>query len=673
MSWNSKVLPDGFAPSTYLSSNIQTYGDLAYYVKVLLGYPELVEISDETFRVIIDEAIELFTNYTKGEEKYLVFCGDKYIPNCGIKLDELVNPCLDCFQTCESYQITSTTCSNEFLKTETGLLSVSPFTISLTSHFDLSLSESPLIFGNRFDQTLTLSFNPKKPWNTRDICEADCIRFRPKNSNWYQLSTNGYLLSSYITYNNVWSAFSAIPTTEYQNIPTSSLPLSAFYPEPAYKTWPLQACIDILSGTGYLYPDCNVEQYTTCQPASSYWRICEDLELKFLDCNFQDYVYLDNCKHPLSTVDLTAPYLSAYNGHIFKNPRVNVDVDYNKDGLDDNALSQVCYISASDGSIFPPSALNITNYTHFELENFPACIENNVFPINWNNGAIVNFSICNTALNTFGKFPVPCVRFLNDCTVPSEILYQDICDWEHGGFKLVKNLENLQFCSRKNFKCSGEVDMDLYKTICIDYYGTVAQTISGAYDIDKSDWQKVSQVFTAEFARNGSGGFGYGDNYLFSFDYNLAQSLFGHTHAFGMNGFNGVGLVDWYMAKGYVEQLQTMLRYVTYQFNPKTQMLRIMPEPQCNNCSSYCYIVGVYLEPPVKHIINEPFIKDWVYGRALQIIGKVRSRWGTVNLVGGANVNGDAAIQEGDRIIERAMSDLRDNPRYDVPQSIFMK
>ena len=79
------VLPTGFAPSTFLNSNIQTYGDLAYYVKTLLGYPVApVEISDETFRIIIDEAFEHFSKFTKGEEKYLIFCGDKYIPIWGI-------------------------------------------------------------------------------------------------------------------------------------------------------------------------------------------------------------------------------------------------------------------------------------------------------------------------------------------------------------------------------------------------------------------------------------------------------------------------------------------------------------------------------------------------------------------------------------------------------------
>jgi len=669
------VLPTGFAPSTFLNSNIQTYGDLAYYVKTLLGYPVApVEISDEIFRIIIDEAFEHFSKFTKGEEKYLIFCGDKYIPNCGIKLDELINPCLDCISTCESYEVTSTTCSAQLLKTEIGFLDIQPITISLTSHFDDSLMESPLISGYEYNQRLVLSYDPKKPWSSKEICDADCLIFRPKNSNWYNLSTNGYLLTSYINFNSTTTAFSAIPTNQYINIPTSALPLSAFYPPKQYLTWPLQTVINIASGKGFIKPGLDITEYTDCQPASSYWRICDELSIRFLDCDYTDYKYLDSCKHPLSTIDLTAPYLSAKSGKIFKNPKVNVEVDLNLDGMDDIALAQVCYLSASDGSVFAPSALDISKYTHFELVNFPFCVGDNIIPIDSSNGFAATFSLCNSGLDTFGDMEIPCVRFLNDCTIPSEILYQDICGWDSGGFRMIKDFKNLSPCSRRNFKCSQAVDIDLYKTVCADNYGTLTYTTSGNYDPDKFSQQKIANVFSANFARNGLGGYGFGDNILFSFDYALAQSLFGQSQLFGMNFANNAGLVDWYMAKSYVEQVQKMLRHVTYNFNPKTQMLQITPEPNSNSCGgscgAYCYIIGVYLEPTASSMINEPFVKDWVYGRALQILGKIRGRYGSVSLVGGAVINGDAATQEGDKIIERALNDIREW-RYDVPQTIW--
>lgn len=666
------MLPDGFSPSTYLNSNIQSYGDLAYYIKNLLGYPaNPVELSDETFRIIIDEAFEKFSYSTKGEQKFLIFCGDKYIPNCGIKLDELVNPCLDCVSTCQVSAITSISCSSHYLKTEIGLLTINEPTINLTSYFDQSLLESPLISGLEYDQRLSLVYDPKKPWNSKDICSSDCLVFRPKNSNWYNLSTNQLLLTSYITYQNVVTAFSAIPTTEYQNIPTSSLPISAFYPSKEYFTWPLKTVINITSGVGFIKPDFDFSKYTDCQAASSYWRLCEDLTYSFLDCDKTNYVYLDSCKHPLSTIDLTAPFLSSKSGKIFKNPKVNVEIDLNYDGLDDIALGQVCYLSSDDGSVFPPSALDIRNYTHFELLNFPNCIENNIFPINHSNGFAATFSLCNTAFDTFGDMEVPCVRFLKDCTIPSEILYKEICTWEHGGFRLLNHLKNLNVCSRKNFKCSEAVDIDLYRTDCVNNYGTFTEYLTGDYDLSKFARRKISQVFSANFSRNGLGGYGYGDNILFSFDYGLAQSLFGQSQIFGMNFSNGAGLVDWYLAKSYVESVQKMLRHVSYEYNPKTQMLKITPEPGAGSCSGNCYILGVYLEPTANEMINEPFVKDWVYGRALQIIGKIRGRYGSITLVGGAVVNGDSASQEGDKIIEKAENDLREW-RYDAPQTIFM-
>jgi hypothetical protein len=154
-----------------------------------------------------------------------------------------------------------------------------------------------------------------------------------------------------------------------------------------------------------------------------------------------------------------------------------------------------------------------------------------------------------------------------------------------------------------------------------------------------------------------------------SLDLAVAQNLFGDRLMGNGDARNRFDLTSYHLAKSYVEHIRKMFRAVTWQFNPKTQYLKIFPEPKYG--SQRCYLLGVYLEPTLNEIINEEFVKNYSLGKALQIIGKIRGRYGAISLVGGATIDGAAAIAEGDKMVTEALADLRDSQRYDIGQQIW--
>lgn len=651
-----KTLPDGMQGSTYLNSQIDSYGSLVYYVKTLLGYPHVpVELDDGQFKVIIDDAIEKYTQWVRGEEKMLIFAPDNYNPNCGIKLDELINPCNTCVLTCSSTLVTGVECTDVFLTKASALLSASEPFFTDREFFDLTKNDSPAITSRDYSQYLTLNYNPSKPWNTVNICDFDKVVIRPKNSSWYDLSSN----------TNVWESLSSLSNAELTAYPISSLPVSAFYGALTATTWPLEASMNVASGLGNVFPQGDLTRFQTCPTPSYFWRIDPSLSIVLLDCNKQPYIGLNACRDLDSNI-LTAKFLSGDNV-IIDNPWI-VEVDINNDKLDDNKLTQVCYISSSDGSVFPPSHLNIKPNNYVELLNFPYCVENNQIPLNWNNGIYANFSLCNTSLNTFGDIPVPTVKFLSGCLPDSSVFYNPITGWENGGFRLKKTLAAGDLCTLKT-PCTPEVDVDFYQTNCVESSTTEYTTLSTYYDYDLNSFRKVQGCFSADFANNGYGGGFGGDNYLFSLDLAVAQNLFGDRLMGNGDSRNRFDLTSYHLAKGYVEQIRKMFRNVTWTFNPKTQYLKIYPEPKYG--SQYCYLIGVYLEPSIREVLNEEFVKNYTYGQALKIIGKIRGRYGAISLAGGATIDGASATEEGDKIVTEALADLRDRQRYDVGQSIW--
>ena len=163
---------------------------------------------------------------------------------------------------------------------------------------------------------------------------------------------------------------------------------------------------------------------------------------------------------------------------------------------------------------------------------------------------------------------------------------------------------------------------------------TTASVYSNAYDYDVLDYRKVVNVIDFEEGST------TGINTLFTLEQTLAQQTY-FSYALGNYGFD---LVSWYALKEFVDTREKMLATRRdIKFDPRTQYPVMHPQPQK---SRFYGVVSCYVERPIRDIIKE----QWVYEYALCLtkitIGRVRSKFTGVSLLGGGTLNYDL-LQEG--------------------------
>ena len=125
-----------------------------------------------------------------------------------------------------------------------------------------------------------------------------------------------------------------------------------------------------------------------------------------------------------------------------------------------------------------------------------------------------------------------------------------------------------------------------------------------------------------------------------------------------------------------------MLRYTSYTFDAQTQYLKVTPEPggpgiytgssigdDCGACAGYarpgqCYLIGVYLSPTVKEMLATYWVQEYVLAKAKVTLGTIRRFSKGVPLYGGATLDGDELITEGNKRIEELMKELRQDNYY---------
>jgi hypothetical protein len=623
--------PTGFG-STYLSPKITTYADLVYRCKVLLGFPyQKDELYDEQWATFIDDAVETATEwgaFTK--EEYIVFSSDFYVPGCGVKLDDIVNyRCGD--ERCTMTTVTETVTSIDYfcntIETATAYLSASPFVYPTT--LDVNDPNSTAFTGPS-GQSLYVYFDPKNPWRATNVCQADCITIAPVSSQWFQLGSNPALsgivfdfvhdpvLSTVASQVSAFTTYplSAVPLitmgAELSAVPTSYYDIGAFYPPDDLAYPPVEACINISDGLGYIYPKCDTSLINACSALSS---------------------------------------------------------QYSLSPLWEHALSGNFYIGG-DGRNYPLSATDISKATHVKLLGIPSCTINGSIPLLSNDGIVATFVLCNTAISTNGPMYMDDVQFFHDYKLPAEAA-DSRCGWNNNGFTMKFNNFNYEDCIRYT-PSKVKVDVSFCKNIVMNT-GTVTTVVSADFDETLNRRRKVHGVFNVDDVSGAGGGFfgGSGGDVLFNFDYALMGSVFGYDlqgqRNFGHPG--GFNLTTYHMARSFIEHSRKMLRYVSYHFDPKTQYLKVHPEP--GGTGRQAYILGVKTESPVEEMLSNYFIREFVLARAMQTIGIVRSKFGNATLYSGQTISGDKLMDLGTAKLEQLMKELRDEYRYNEPPSFF--
>ena len=169
--------------------------------------------------------------------------------------------------------------------------------------------------------------------------------------------------------------------------------------------------------------------------------------------------------------------------------------------------------------------------------------------------------------------------------------------------------------------------------------------LNQSYDYLLDEYRKVVSV------RGFEEGSSDGVNTLFTIEQTLAQQTY-FSYSMGNYGFD---LISWYVLKNWLDTREKMLALrKSINFNERTQYMQMYPEP---GDTKFWGTIECYVEKPIAWVIKE----EWVYQYALAlskiVVGRVRGKYGNVQLFGGGVLNYDL-LEEGRTEKERLEEQL---------------
>jgi hypothetical protein len=163
---------------------------------------------------------------------------------------------------------------------------------------------------------------------------------------------------------------------------------------------------------------------------------------------------------------------------------------------------------------------------------------------------------------------------------------------------------------------------------------TTAEEYSNVFDYDVMDYRKVISVTEFEEGSN------QGENTLFTLEQTLAQQTY-FSYAMGNYGFD---LVSWYTLKEWLDTREKLLAIRRdLKFDERTQYLQMYPQP---GSSRFYGVVSCYLERPIRDLVKEQWVYEYAVALSKIVVGRVRSKFTGVSLLGGGSLNYDL-LQEG--------------------------
>jgi hypothetical protein len=171
------------------------------------------------------------------------------------------------------------------------------------------------------------------------------------------------------------------------------------------------------------------------------------------------------------------------------------------------------------------------------------------------------------------------------------------------------------------------------------YNLTTSDSVSAAsYDIDLDSYRRVVDVFSFEQGNN------TGVNTLFTIENTIAQqAYFGH-----LLGNVGYDLVTWQSLKTWLDTRDKLLGLTPYlRFDPYTQILKIIPEPNTQSGSIYFGLVGCKVQKPLSQLVSQLWVYRYVLALTKISVGHVRGKYKGTNLFGGQTVNESDMMSQG--------------------------
>jgi hypothetical protein len=203
--------------------------------------------------------------------------------------------------------------------------------------------------------------------------------------------------------------------------------------------------------------------------------------------------------------------------------------------------------------------------------------------------------------------------------------------------------------------------LDLSATNFQDMSGNVISNPNYIFDYDLNLYRKVKAV--QSFVEGSSSGI----NSLFTIEQALAQQTY-FAYALGNYGFD---LVTWEIMKQWLEMRERVLaQKVYYRFDPRTQYLRLLPEPSPDK--KYYGLVQCTVERPIRDLVRERWVMQYALALTKITIANVRGKFGGTALFGGGMLNATDMMTQGLQEKEKLEQELMYTPGETDPVPFFV-
>jgi len=165
-------------------------------------------------------------------------------------------------------------------------------------------------------------------------------------------------------------------------------------------------------------------------------------------------------------------------------------------------------------------------------------------------------------------------------------------------------------------------------------------TFQSGWDPDLNDYRKIINIY--DFTQ----GTNEGVNTLFTIEQSLAQQMH-FAYSLGSKAFD---MITWHVLKDWLKTREKLFAQKQYcRFDPRTQVLRITPEPNSTASNGYRYwgVVGVYLERPIKDLVKERWVMEYAKALIKISVANTRGKFGGTQLFGTGTLQYQELMRQG--------------------------